>query len=87
MDFQQPPVPVALVMPASCAALERTASPSAFRSCSMALALRDRLEVLRAQLAEQVQTLPQGNESWLDTERELRAAETAMAQLGGLRWI
>ncbi|MFY8150014.1 MAG: hypothetical protein ACOVNL_12480 [Prochlorococcaceae cyanobacterium] len=87
MDYPQRPAPAPMVMPASCATLQRAASPSAFRACSMALALRDRLEVLRALLAEQVQSLPLGNESWIETERELRAAETAMAHLGGWRWI
>ena len=40
-----------------------------------------RLEQLRLQLADQVQSLPLGNESWLDTERELVAVEQALARL------
>ena len=32
-------------------------------------------------LADQVQNLPTGNESWQDTERELQAVEQALAQL------
>ena len=32
-------------------------------------------------LADQVQNLPLGNESWMSTERELVAAERALARL------
>jgi hypothetical protein len=42
--------------------------------------LRERLQTLRTQLAEQIDDLPSGNERWLDTERELNAAESAFAQ-------
>ena len=64
-----------------------TLQMSTLRSRSRLNALRDRLEVLHAQLAEQVELLPIGNESWMETERELRAAESAMAQLHGRRWV
>ena len=40
-----------------------------------------RLEQLQLLLAEQVQTLPRGNESWLDTERELMAVEQALERI------
>ena len=40
-----------------------------------------RLEQLRLQLADQVQSLPLGNESWLDTERELLAVEQALSRI------
>ena len=40
-----------------------------------------RLEQLQLLLAEQVQTLPSGNESWLDTERELMAVEQALERI------
>ena len=40
-----------------------------------------RLEQLRLQLADQVQSLPLGNESWLDTERELVAVEQALSRI------
>lgn len=48
-------------------------------------ALRSRLEALQACLEGQIQSLPFGNEGWLDTERELNAAEAAMAQMGDWR--
>ena len=57
-------------------------------SCSIPLhivqlrqALRRRLEQLRELLSHQVETLPLGNEAWMQTERELVAAEEAMRQL------
>lgn len=43
--------------------------------------LRRRLDRLRLKLSIQVETLPVGNESWLQTERELVAAEKAMHSL------
>ena len=57
-------------------------------SCSIPLSvlqlrvsLRRRLEQLRLKLSHQVETLPLGNESWLQTERELVAAEKALHSL------
>jgi len=41
-------------------------------------------EKLRLKLAEQVETLPLENECWLQTERELVAAEKALDQLTAL---
>ena len=80
----QPTMSVACpVAPASASKLQM----STLRTRSRLTALRERLEVLHAQLAEQVELLPIGNESWIETERELRAAESAMAQLHGRRWI
>ena len=43
--------------------------------------LRERCEQLMLLLADQVQNLPLGNESWMKTERELVAAERALARL------
>ena len=43
--------------------------------------LRERYEQLMLLLADQVQNLPLGNESWMSTERELVAAERALARL------
>ena len=43
--------------------------------------LQQRCEQLMLLLADQVQNLPIGNESWQDTERELQGAERALAQL------
>ena len=43
--------------------------------------LRERCEQLMLLLADQVQNLPLGNESWMNTERELVAAERALARL------
>ena len=43
--------------------------------------LRERREQLMLLLADQVQNLPLGNESWMSTERELVAAERALARL------
>jgi len=43
--------------------------------------LKDRCEQLMLRLADQVQNLPDGNESWLTTERELVAVEQALARL------
>ena len=43
--------------------------------------LQQRFEQLRQRLSEQVQTLPLGNDSWLDTERELLAVERALARM------
>ena len=40
-----------------------------------------RLEQLQLQLADQVQSLPFGNETWLDTERELVAVEQALSRI------
>ena len=57
-------------------------------SCSIPLrivllrqALKRRLEQLRHTLSHQVETLPVGNEAWMQTERELVAAEQALHQL------
>ena len=43
--------------------------------------LRERCEQLMQLLADQVQNLPLGNESGMSTERELVAAERALARL------
>jgi hypothetical protein len=43
--------------------------------------LRERLEQLRTLLSVQIETLPLGNESWLDTERELVAVERALERI------
>ena len=43
--------------------------------------LQQRFEQLRLRLSEQVQTLPLGNDSWLETERELLAVERALARM------
>jgi hypothetical protein len=43
--------------------------------------LLKRCEQLMLLLADQVQNLPLGNESWISTERELVAAERALARL------
>tara|TARA_A100001011_G_scaffold229866_1_gene238006 strand:+ start:219 stop:413 length:195 start_codon:yes stop_codon:yes gene_type:complete len=43
--------------------------------------LRERCEQLMLLLADQVQNLPLGNESWMSIERELVAAERALARL------
>ena len=43
--------------------------------------LQERCEQLMLLLADQVQNLPLGNESWMNTERELVAAERALARL------
>lgn len=48
-------------------------------------ALRSRLNDLQSKLQSQIQSLPLGQESWLDTERELNAAEVALSQLGDWR--
>lgn len=48
-------------------------------------ALRSRLLELETELRSQIQGLPLGHERWLDTERELNAAETALSQLGDWR--
>ena len=44
-------------------------------------ALSERCQLLHFELADQVSTLPFGNERWLQTERELVAAERALARL------
>ena len=43
--------------------------------------LRERCEQLMLLLSDQVQNLPLGNESWMNTERELVVAERALARL------
>lgn len=48
---------------------------------SLVESLRSRREHLLLRLADQVDRLPQGNESWLHTERELMAAERALQRL------
>jgi hypothetical protein len=45
-------------------------------------ALRARLRELQTLLEGQIQSLPFGHEHWLDTERELNAAEATLASLG-----
>ena len=51
------------------------------RVLQLRISLRSRLEQLRLKLSHQVETLPLGNESWLQTERELVAAEKALHSL------
>jgi hypothetical protein len=51
------------------------------RVLQLRVSLRRRLEQLRLKLSHQVETLPLGNESWLQTERELVAAEKALHSL------
>ena len=43
--------------------------------------LLERLERLQVLLSVQTETLPLGNESWLDTERELVAVERALERI------
>lgn len=43
--------------------------------------LLERLERLQVLLSVQIETLPLGNESWLDTERELVAIEGALERI------
>ena len=43
--------------------------------------LQHRCDQLMLLLADQVQNLPEGNESWLRTERELVAVERALAKM------
>ncbi|MAH58258.1 MAG: hypothetical protein CMN91_07465 [Synechococcus sp. ARS1019] len=43
--------------------------------------LLERLERLQVLLSVQIETLPLGNESWLDTERELVAVERALERI------
>ena len=43
--------------------------------------LRERCEQLMLRLADQLQSRPLGNERWRKTERELVAAERALARL------
>lgn len=51
-------------------------------------ALQAQRERLQERLAEQINSLPVGNESWQQTERELVAAERAMHQLDGrCQWL
>ena len=57
-----------------------TSAPE-LRSLQLRERLLDRVELLQILLAEQVQTLPWGNESWLDTERELVAVEQALERI------
>ena len=45
--------------------------------------LQAQRERLQERLAEQIHSLPVGNETWLQTERELVAAERALHQLDG----
>ncbi|RZO14506.1 hypothetical protein [Synechococcus sp. UW105] len=60
-------------------------------SCSIPLrvihlraSLMRRLDQLRLTLSDQVESLPFGNEAWMQTERELVAAEQALRQLRSL---
>ena len=46
--------------------------------------LLERLERLQVLLSVQIETLPLGNESWLDTERELVAVERALERIPAL---
>ena len=46
--------------------------------------LLERLERLQVLLSVQIETLPLGNESWLDTERELVAVERALESIPAL---
>ena len=43
--------------------------------------LLERLERLQVLLSVQIETLPLGNESWHDTERELVAVERALERI------
>ena len=43
--------------------------------------LVERLEHLRTLLSAQIETLPLGNESWLETERQLVAVERALERI------
>ena len=43
--------------------------------------LLERLERLQVLLSVQIETLPLGNESWLDTEREMVAVERALERI------
>ena len=47
----------------------------------LSTALMERCEQLQLHLSEQIDQLPLGNESWLQTERELVAAERALDRL------
>jgi hypothetical protein len=47
----------------------------------LSTALMERCEQLQLHLAEQIDQLPLGNESWLQTERELVATEQALDRL------
>jgi len=47
----------------------------------LSTALMERCEQLQLTLSEQIEKLPLGNESWLQTERELTAAERALDRL------
>ena len=58
-----------------------TSSVRGLRILQLRRGLDLRLEQLRMQLAEQVQSLPIGNESWLETERELAAVEQALSRI------
>ena len=58
------------------------------RVVQLSEALQARRERLQERLAEQINQLPFGNESWLQTERELVAAERALHQLDGrCQWL
>lgn len=50
--------------------------------CSASQAFVSRSSCYGKCLSLQVEQLPSGNEGWLDTERELTAAETTLLQLG-----
>lgn len=65
----------------SCASAPACSIP--LRVVRLRTSLQCRLEQLRHTLALQVQTLPVGNEAWMQTERELVAAEQALRQLAG----
>ena len=43
--------------------------------------LVERLQQLQTLLSAQIETLPLGNESWLETERELVAVERALERI------
>ena len=57
--------------------------PSPRELYGLSEALQGQRERLLERLAEQINSLPVGNESWLQTERELVAAERALHQLDG----
>ena len=46
-------------------------------------ALVERCQQLQLELSDQVASLPFGNEGWMQTERELWAAEEALERLHG----
>lgn len=51
------------------------------RFLQLSHSLQERMERLSLLLADQIETLPLGNEAWMQTERELVAAEKALQKL------